>query len=236
MLGGNWSWVLRPLYRPQKNSKALRRVLKSDRFFLGVPKRLRKECVPLDLVFFLLPYSVNLFFFFSFTSLSKLVWSCEGNRWRLWLDVSCWGLWKPWLISAVVLAFSLSSHSCLSPSTGCRVWVEGNMWRILKQYKSPFSALVKQVFYGLSSNLMDTKLFSVKLICLFRSHMTLMDIQQSIFRKLKPAESTTAQLTNTKCLSKHLRSLLFIHSGVPQKRIRIGSLFLSWNPFCFVLS
>lgn len=177
MLGRNWSSVLRPLCRPQKNSKALRSVLKSDRFFLGVPKRLRKECLPLDLVFFLLPYSVNLFF--SSTSLSKLVWSCEGNRWRLWLHVSCWRLWKARLISAVILSVPLSSHSCLSPFTG-----EGNTWRLLKQYKSPFSALIKQVLYCLSSNLMDIKLFSVKLIWSFRGQITLMVIQRSIFRKL----------------------------------------------------
>lgn len=177
MLGRNWSSVLRPLCRPQKNSKALRSVLKSDRFFLGVPKRLRKECLPLDLVFFLLPYSVNLFFFS--TSLSKLVWSCKGHRWRLWLDVSCWRLWKPWLISAVMLAFPLSSYSCSSPFTE-----EGNTWRLLKEYKSPFSASIKQVFCCLSSNLMDTRLSSVKFICLFRRQVTLTDIQQSIFRKL----------------------------------------------------
>lgn len=63
MLGRNWSLFLRAFCKPQKNSKTLRSVLKSDRFFLEVAKRLRKECLPLDPVFFLLPYSVRLFFF-----------------------------------------------------------------------------------------------------------------------------------------------------------------------------
>lgn len=195
MLSRNWSSVLRPLCRPQKNSKALRSVLKSDRFFLGVPKRLRKECLPLDLVLFLQPYSAILFFFS--TILLKLMWSCVGNGGCV--DVSCCRLWKPWLVSALCY-HSLSFHGSFSLFT-----FKGNTQRLLKQSKCSFSALL----IPLSSSLMDTKLSSVKLICLFRSQMTSMNTQESVFRKVQPGQSSTTHLTNTRCFHKHLKSLLF---------------------------
>jgi len=173
MLGRNWSSVLRPLCRPQKNSKALRSVLKSDRFFLGVPRRLGKECLPLDLVFFLLPCSVNLFFFS--TSLSKLVWSCEGNRWS-WISAAEGCESHGW--------YQLSCYHFLSPPTAVYHHLLG---KAKSEGALNVTSLISQpswVFCCLSSNLMDTKMSSVKLICLCRSQVTLVDILQSKFRKL----------------------------------------------------
>lgn len=211
MLGRNWSLVLRPLCRPQKNSKALRSVLKSDRFFFGVPKRLRKECLPLDLVFFLWLYSVILFFS---SSLSKLEWSSVGNEGCL--DVSCCRLWKPRLVSAALLSFPLFPWLFLTV-----YW-----WR---QHQK---AQVMQAFFlsptkTLPSSLMDAKLSSVNLTCLFRSQITSMNTQESEFREVQPGQSSTAHLTNN-MFSEASQISAFLHSG-GEKEARLETLFLFWE-------
>lgn len=220
MLGRNWSLVLRPLCRPQKNSKALRSVLKSDRFFFGVPKRLRKECLPLDLVFFLWLYSVILFFS---SSLSKLEWSSVGNEGCL--DVSCCRLWKPRLVSAALLSFPLFPWLFLTV-----YW-----WR---QHQN---AQVMQAFFlsptkTLPSSLMDAKCPQLILHAYLGARLHQWAHRKANLGRFNQ-DKAVLHILPTTCFQKHHKSLLF--SIVVEKKKpdwRPCSYFGKSKMFCFVFS